>query len=167
MGHLRFVVFQSLAYWVHIEIWMGLHFLGLLLYVNHLLKLEWGFYYKGGAHETSLSQWSGREPWSHDAHLPHVPVLFLQTKEFSGWNIIDILCLKHPKDWFHTSFDMFLKDCDGTFRVFVWTKCLCLMKMDYWAEHANNKWLFGHILWTLWNKSGIYLKVSEYLWCNF
>jgi hypothetical protein len=21
------------------------------------------------------------------------------------------------------------------------------MKMDYWAEHANNKWLFGHKLW--------------------
>ena len=26
-------------------------------------------------------------------------------------------------------------------------KCLHLMKMDYWAEHANNKWLFGHKLW--------------------
>ena len=26
-------------------------------------------------------------------------------------------------------------------------KCLRLMKMDYWAEHANNKWLFGHKWW--------------------
>ena len=51
---------------------------------------------------------------------------------------------------------MFLKDCNGTFQVFVWTKCLRLMKMDYWAEHANNKWLFGHKWWTLWNKSVIY-----------
>ena len=42
---------------------------------------------------------------------------------------------------------MFLKDCNGTFRVFVWMKCLRLMKMDYWAEHANNKWLFGHELY--------------------
>ena len=42
---------------------------------------------------------------------------------------------------------MFLKDCNGTFRVFVWMKCLRLMKMDYCAEHTNNKWLFGHIWW--------------------
>ena len=28
---------------------------------------------------------------------------------------------------------------------FFWMKCLRLMKMDYWAEHANNKWLFGHM----------------------
>ena len=46
---------------------------------------------------------------------------------------------------------MFLKDCNGTFRVFVWMKCLRLIKMDYWAEHANNKWLFGHKWQTLWN----------------
>ena len=42
---------------------------------------------------------------------------------------------------------MFLKDCNGTFRVFVWMKCLRLMKIDYRAEHANNKCLFGHKWW--------------------
>ena len=42
---------------------------------------------------------------------------------------------------------MFLKECNGTFRVFVWMKCLRLMKIDYWAEHANNKLLFGHKWW--------------------
>ena len=42
---------------------------------------------------------------------------------------------------------MFLKDYNGTFWVFVCTKCSCLMKMDYWTEHTNNKWLFGHKLW--------------------
>ena len=42
---------------------------------------------------------------------------------------------------------MFLKDCKGTFWVFVWMKCSRLIKMDYWAEHANNKWLFGHKWW--------------------
>jgi hypothetical protein len=26
-------------------------------------------------------------------------------------------------------------------------KCLRLMKMNYWAENAYNKWLFGHKLW--------------------
>ena len=42
---------------------------------------------------------------------------------------------------------LFSMTCNGTFRVFVWTKCSRLMKMDYWAEHANNKWLFGHKWW--------------------
>ena len=36
VGHLSCVVFQSLAYRIHIEIWMKLHFLGLPLDVNHL-----------------------------------------------------------------------------------------------------------------------------------
>ena len=34
---------------------------------------------------------------------------FLKTKELSSWNIIKDLWLKHPKDWFYTSFDMFLR----------------------------------------------------------
>lgn len=127
-----------------------------------------------------LSQWSGRVPWSHDARSRQSYLSFQCFSE-DKW----ILWLEHywcfmlkTKDWFHTSFDMFLKDCNGTFRVFVWMKCLRLMKMDYWAEHANNKWLFGH-KW--WNKSVIYCrtgipgsafwwrssKVSDYLWCCF
>ena len=76
VGHLRFVVFQSLAYRIHIEIWMRLHFLGLPLDVNCLLKLEWGFYYEVGAHETSLSQWSGRVPWSHDVRSRQIYLSF-------------------------------------------------------------------------------------------
>ena len=79
VGHLRFVVFQSLAYRIHIEIWMRLHFLGHPLDVNRLLKLEWRFYYKGGAHETSESVVWQRASVSWCAlptGLPLVPMLF-------------------------------------------------------------------------------------------
>ena len=44
-----------------------------------------------GPDESSLSQWSGREPGpglciSHDSDLHSMA--FLQTMEFSGWNVI-------------------------------------------------------------------------------
>ena len=77
VGHLTFVIFQSLAYRVHIEIWMSLHFLGLPLDVNHLLKLEWGFYYKEGAHETCLRQWAGKVTRSHDVRSRQSYLAFL------------------------------------------------------------------------------------------
>ena len=33
------------------------------------------------------------------------------------------------------------------------------MKMDNWAEHANNMWLFGHKLWNFMEqKSKVFLK---------
>ena len=95
VGHLRVVVFQNLANRIHIEIWMRLHFLGLLLDVNCLLKVEWGFSYKEGAHETCLSQWSGIVPRSHDARSRQSLLAFQWSfwrQEFYGWNIIDVLC---------------------------------------------------------------------------
>ena len=139
----------------------GMDEVALPLDVNGLLKLEWGFYHKEGAHETCLSQWSGIVPLSHDASSRQSYLAFqcfIWRQRNSPVGTLLMFYVKHPNDWFHTLFDMFLKDCNGAFRVFAWMKCSRLMKMDYWAEHA-----IGYLdinYGTLWNKSVIYCRTG-------